>query len=101
MPNTHPLSDAQVASFIADGYVRIDGAFPADLADECRAILWRDTGVSPDDPTTWTRPVIRLGHYAQPPFRAAANTASASPSISRAATMRWPNSSSGAPPATA
>ncbi len=75
MPNTHPLSDAQVASFIADGYVRIDGAFPADLADECRAILWRDTGVSPDDPTTWTRPVIRLGHYAQPPFRAAANTA--------------------------
>ena len=74
MPNIHPLSDAQIASFIADGFVRIDNAFSADLADECRAILWRDTGVNPDDPSTWTRPVIRLGQYGQPPFRAAANT---------------------------
>jgi hypothetical protein len=75
MPNlSHPLSDAQIASFIADGFVRIDNAFPTDLADQCRAILWRDTGVSPDDPSTWTKPVIRLGQYGQPPFRAAANT---------------------------
>jgi hypothetical protein len=75
MPNlSHPLSDAQLASFIADGFVRLDNAFPTELADECRAILWKDTGASPDDPSTWTRPVIRLGHYAQPPFRAAANT---------------------------
>jgi hypothetical protein len=71
---SHPLSDAQIASFIADGFVRIDGAFPAQVAEECRTILWRDTGVDPNDPTTWTRPVIRLGMYAQPPFRAAANT---------------------------
>ncbi|MEO7221173.1 MAG: phytanoyl-CoA dioxygenase family protein [Devosia sp.] len=75
MPNlSHPLSDAQIASFIADGFVRIDGAFSTELADECRAILWRDTGVNPDDPSTWTRPVIRLGMYGQPQFRAAANT---------------------------
>lgn len=75
MPNlSHPLSDAQIASFVANGFVRIDDAFPADLAAECRSILWRDTGVNPDDPSTWTRPVIRLGYYAQPPFRAAANT---------------------------
>lgn len=75
MPFTnYPLSDAQVASFVSDGFVRIDNAFPAEIADECRAILWKDTGVDPDDPGTWTRPVIRLGHYAQPPFRAAANT---------------------------
>jgi hypothetical protein len=75
MPNlSNPLSDAQVASFIADGFVRIDSAFPTALADECRAILWRDTGVDPDDPSTWTRPVIRLGMYGHPPFRAAANT---------------------------
>ena len=75
MPNSRPLSDAQIEAFIADGYVRIDDAFPAELADECRAILWRDTGVDPDDPASWTKPVIRLGHYGQPPFRAAANTA--------------------------
>ena len=75
MPNlSHALSDAQIASFIADGFVRIDNAFPTELADECRAILWKDTGVSPDNPATWTKPVIRLGMYAQPPFRAAANT---------------------------
>ena len=75
MPNlSHALSDAQIASFIADGFVRIDSAFPTELADECRAILWKDTGVNPDDPSTWTKPVVRLGHYSQPPFRAAANT---------------------------
>ncbi len=71
---SHPLSDAQIAFFIADGFVRIDNAFPAEVAEECRTILWRDTGVDPNDPSTWTRPVIRLGMYAQPPFHAAANT---------------------------
>jgi hypothetical protein len=75
MPNsTHPLSDAQIDSFITDGFVRIDNAFSPETAEECRAILWRDTGVDPADPSTWTRPVIRLGMYSQPPFRAAANT---------------------------
>lgn len=75
MPNlSQSLSDAQIASFIADGFVRIDNAFSPEVAAECRAILWRDTGANPDDPASWTRPVIRLGMYAQPPFRAAANT---------------------------
>lgn len=76
MPNTHPaLSAAQIEQFVTDGFVRIDEAFPADIASECRRILWADTGCNPDDPSTWTRPVIRLGNYAQPPFVAAANTA--------------------------
>lgn len=61
-------------SFIADGFVRLDGAFPAALAAEARAILWRDMGLDPDDPAGWTRPVVRLGHYSDAPFRAAANT---------------------------
>ena len=60
--------------FITDGYVRIDGAFSREVAEAARAILWRDTGCDPDDPATWTRPVIRLGMYAQPPFVEAANT---------------------------
>jgi hypothetical protein len=68
------LSDAQLAQFVADGYVRIDHAFPEALADQARAILWADTGVDPNDPATWTRPVIRLGNYSQQPFRDAANT---------------------------
>ena len=49
-------------------------AFPREIADAARAILWRDTGCDPADPATWTRPVIRLGMYAQPPFVDAANT---------------------------
>jgi hypothetical protein len=68
------LSDAQIQQFIQDGFVRIDRAFPRELADEGRAILWRDTGCDPDDPTTWTKPVVRLGYYEQEPFKKAANT---------------------------
>ncbi len=68
------LSDAQVAQFISDGFVRIDNAFPRPLAAEARAILWADTGLDPDNSGTWTRPVIRLGNYGQQPFRDAANT---------------------------
>lgn len=75
MPNTTPaLTAAQVDQFITDGFVRIDDAFPADLAARCLKFLWADTGCDPDDPSTWTRPVIRLGNYPQPPFVAAANT---------------------------
>jgi hypothetical protein len=68
------LSDAQIAYFIDEGFVRLDDAFPRTVADEARAILWRDTGCAQDDKATWTKPVIRLGHYSLPPFIAAANT---------------------------
>jgi hypothetical protein len=60
--------------FIRDGFVRLDQAVPSDLVAECRDILWRDTGADPDDRSTWTQPVVRLGDYAQEPFRKAANT---------------------------
>ncbi|UJR83566.1 phytanoyl-CoA dioxygenase family protein [Sandaracinus amylolyticus] len=69
-----PLSDAQVERFVSEGFVRLDDAFPRALADEGRAILWKETGCDPDDRTTWTRPVVRLGGYAQPPFARAAST---------------------------
>src|SRR6266853_1491503 len=68
------LSDAQIQQFIQDGFVRIDRAFPRELADEGRAILWRDTGCDPHDPTTWTKPVIRFGGYTQEPFMKAQST---------------------------
>ncbi|GGC49839.1 phytanoyl-CoA dioxygenase family protein [Chelatococcus reniformis] len=72
---TRALTAAQIDQFIEDGFVRIDEAFPRALADAAREILWRDTGCDPDDPATWTKPVIRLWDYAQEPFRQAANTA--------------------------
>ena len=63
-----------VESFRRDGFLRIDGAFPCELADAAREILWKDTGCDPRDRTTWTRPVVRLGMYADAPFREAAST---------------------------
>lgn len=68
------LADDQVARFIEDGFVKVEKAFPVEVAAECRAILWRDTGCDPDDPVTWTRPVIRIDGHAEAPFRAAANS---------------------------
>lgn len=68
------LTEAQRQQFLYDGFVRIDHAFPPQVAAEGRAILWRDTGCDPHDPSTWTHPVIRLGDYPQDPFRIAVNT---------------------------
>ena len=78
MPNSETtaraLSAAQIEQFVTEGYVRIDAAFPEETAAAAREILWRDTGCDPDDPSTWAKPVVRLGHYGQPPFVEAANT---------------------------
>lgn len=68
------LDDEQVTSFIDNGYVHLREAFPRSLAEECRAIIWRDLGAIPDDPTTWPVPVATRPDYAAPPFVAAANT---------------------------
>jgi hypothetical protein len=68
------LTDAQIDQFIQDGFIRIERAFPRELADECRAIMWRSLPCDPDDPTTWTQPVIRLPGFGGPAFSAAVNT---------------------------
>ncbi|MFI6178879.1 phytanoyl-CoA dioxygenase family protein [Nonomuraea sp. NPDC051191] len=68
------LTDEQVESFVEDGFVRLPGAVPRETVDQCRAELWAASGCDPDDPSSWTQPVVRLGGLATPPFRAAANT---------------------------
>ena len=55
-----PLSELEIQRFIKDGFLRLDDAFPRELADEARAILWRDTRCDSEDPATWTKPVVRL-----------------------------------------
>lgn len=67
------LSAEQIAAFIRDGFIRIDNGFCRETALEAQAILWRATGCDPNDPATWTRPVIRLDQFGQGPFREAAN----------------------------
>jgi hypothetical protein len=77
MPDSKParvLSDAQIEQFIQDGFVRIDRAFPRELAEQGRAMLWRDLPCDPQKPATWTQPVIRLGYYGDEPFRKAVNS---------------------------
>lgn len=68
------LNGTQVRAFIEDGFVRIQGAFPRETADECRAIIWQDLDADPGDPATWPRPIAARPDYAQAPFEAAANT---------------------------
>ncbi len=68
------LSEAEVNQFIEEGFLRLEHAFPRELADQGRALLWRGTGCDPANPATWTQAVIRLGYLGQEPFRRAVNT---------------------------
>ena len=71
---TPGLTDRQVQDFIDHGYVRLDGAFGADLAERCRSELWTEIGLSPHDPGGWTKPVMRVASMSSPAFIEAANT---------------------------
>ena len=68
------LTTKQIDSFIDHGFIKIENAFSAELANECRAILWKATQCDPGKPGSWTRPVIRIGEIGLEPFKKAANT---------------------------
>ncbi len=68
------LSAESITTFVRDGVVRLDQAFPRQTAEQARKILWQATGCDPHDRSTWTQPVIRLDQFGQAPFRQAANT---------------------------
>jgi len=68
------LTAYQVQAFIDHGFVKIETAFNADLAKECRNALWAEIGLSPDDPASWNEPIVRVAFKASPPFVEAANT---------------------------
>lgn len=68
------LSTKQIEGFINDGFIKIEHAFSTEIADECRAILWKATQCDPDNPESWTQPVIRIGELGFEPFKKAANT---------------------------
>jgi hypothetical protein len=76
-PTPQALSPDAVAAFVRDGFVRIPAAFSAETAAQCRDELWRGLrrecpDLDPDDPSSWTRPVIRLPGYGSEPFQRAA-----------------------------
>ncbi|MFJ5679718.1 phytanoyl-CoA dioxygenase family protein [Streptomyces sp. NPDC093097] len=72
--NALNLSEAEVEGFVRDGFVKLSGAFSKETAEECRERLWRETGKDPEDPTTWTEPVIRVPPINDPPFLESCNT---------------------------
>ena len=74
------LTTQQIDQFVDQGFVRIDNAFPREIADAGLGALWHATGCHPNDPANWTRPVVRVWPEndrdgTQPiSFRASANT---------------------------
>ncbi|MBS4104736.1 phytanoyl-CoA dioxygenase, partial [Tsukamurella paurometabola] len=71
------LTDEQVEDFVRGGYVAVRGAFSAATAAAARDVLWAEmaaSGIDRDDPSTWDRPVIRLGEHGEEPFREAASS---------------------------
>lgn len=73
-PTTNGLSDAQVETFIEDGFVRLDGAVPPDLVRRCQHAIWSAMFLSPDQPNNWSRPVVWIPFLTDPPIVEAANT---------------------------
>ncbi len=66
------LSPEQVEHFIADGFVKLDNAFPRETANACADIIWRGLGLSPDHKGPWPQSVMRLSAPPALPFREAA-----------------------------
>jgi hypothetical protein len=44
--------------FAENGVLKIDEAAPREVADAAREVLWRQIGLSPDQPESWTKPVV-------------------------------------------
>ncbi|MHC9296777.1 phytanoyl-CoA dioxygenase family protein [Mycobacterium sp. LTG2003] len=47
-----------VNEFTRDGFVKVEQAAPAETADAARDLLWKQIGLSPDEPAAWTQPVV-------------------------------------------
>jgi len=68
------LTPEDIGSFVRNGFVRVEEAFPKEVADDGRALLWAEMGLSPEDPSGWTQAVIRLPGSGAAPFKHAVNT---------------------------
>lgn len=57
------LSQVEIDSFVADGFVAVRGVVPGDVLRACQAEIWSALGeraVLRDDPATWREPVVRI-----------------------------------------
>ncbi len=54
------FSPAEIEQFQEEGFILLRGAFSRSAATAVRDELWKQTGLAPDDPATWTQSVIHL-----------------------------------------
>jgi Phytanoyl-CoA dioxygenase (PhyH) len=57
------LSPAEIDAFVADGFLALRGAVPADVVRACQDEIWSalgDRGVLREDRSTWRDPVVRI-----------------------------------------
>jgi hypothetical protein len=57
------LNEAEICSFVADGFIAVRGALPGDVLRACQDEIWSalgGAGVLRDDPSTWQAPVVRI-----------------------------------------
>lgn len=47
-----------VDAFVSEGFVKVEQAIPSAVADDAREMLWQQLGLPPDDPASWTQPVL-------------------------------------------
>ncbi|MQA08997.1 MAG: phytanoyl-CoA dioxygenase [Pseudonocardiaceae bacterium] len=66
------LTHEQIERFVADGFLKLSGVFPADVGERCVREIWAASGCAADDSSTWTEPVVRLEGFATEPFQQAA-----------------------------
>jgi hypothetical protein len=64
----------ELEAYRRDGFVRVEEAIPRALADRCRQRLWEALPEDPDDPSTWTRPVVRVYAHTAPELHEAARS---------------------------
>jgi hypothetical protein len=55
---SNALTDHQVEPFIEDGFVHLGQVVPAEVVSAGQQVIWSDLGQSPDDPSSWTEPVV-------------------------------------------
>ena len=68
------LTKTAIANFVDDGYLVVRRAVPSEVIAECQNVVWMDLlsrGITRDDRSTWTQPVVRINTREEGPFVAA------------------------------
>ncbi|MER6947586.1 phytanoyl-CoA dioxygenase [Nonomuraea sp. NPDC000554] len=52
------MKSIDVEGFVADGFAKVESVVPREVGDQARELLWRQIGLSPDEPSAWREPVV-------------------------------------------